>query len=124
MTRLKPLKSANDGMKTLKTLKTMNIWNSVFCVSWAISLLCLLIDKYYDILLVNIGLITIYGWMTNPFAIISCFQCLIAYLADRKNPTYKQLIGKKWVWIFIWPIITTLLFIIGGGLFVEITGGV
>ena len=112
-------------MKTLKALKTAAIWNCVFCFSWVLSTACLVIDEYYDIsFFFSFGIIFIYGWMVNPFPIISCFRCLKVYLKERQNPYYEHVIGRKWIWIFIWPIITTILWIIGGGLFVKFTGGV
>ncbi len=112
-------------MKTLKALKTATIWNCIFCFSCILSTVCFAIDEYYNAsLLFSIGFLFVYGWMVNPFAIISCYWCLKAYLSEHKDPDYKQIIGRKWVWIFIWPIITTALWFLGGGLFVKFTGGV
>ena len=112
-------------MKTLKALKTATIWNCIFCFSCILSTVCLAIDEYYNASkLFSIGILSVYGWMVNPFAIISCFWCLKAYLSERKDPDYKQIIGRKWVWIFIWPVITTALWLLGGLLFVKFTGGV
>ena len=112
-------------MKTLKALKTVTTWNCIFTVSWILSIASLAIDEYCDVsILFSIGILAIYGWMVNPFAIISCFRCLKIYLAERSNPEYKQVIGRKWVWTWIWPIITTILYILGAGLFVKFTGGV
>jgi hypothetical protein len=111
--------------KTLKALKTATIWNCIFCFSCVLSTICFAIDEYYDVsILRGIGIITVYGWMVNPFAIISCFRCLKVYLLERKDPDYKQIIGRKRFWIFIWPIITTVLWLFGGLLFVKFTGGV
>ena len=112
-------------MKTLKALKNATIWNCVFCFSWVLSTACLVIDEYYDIRFIfSFGIIFIYGWMVNPFPIISCFRCLKVYLTERKIPINKQLIGRKWVWIFIFLFVTTVLWILGVGLFVKFTGGV
>ena len=112
-------------MKTIKALKAVTIWNCIFCFFWILSILCLAIHEYYDVyILFGIGVIGIYGWMVNPFPIISCYRCHKIYLAERQVPLYKQQVGKKWVWIYIWPIITTVLWIVGGVLFVEFTGGV
>lgn len=112
-------------MKTTKALKTATIWNCIFCFSCVLSTVCFAIDEYYDVsTLFGIGILAIYGWMVNPFPIISCFRCLKTYLAERKIPLYKQTIGRKWIWIIIWPIITTILWVICSVLFVEFTGGV
>ena len=112
-------------MKTLKALKTATIWNCVFCFSCVLSIIYFGINDYYDVgVLFRIGDIAVCGWMVNPFAIISCLRCLKVYLAERKNPDYKQKIGKKWVWVLVFPVITTALWILGFLLFVRFTGGV
>ena len=112
-------------MKTLSTLKVAAKHNCVFCFFWIISIACLAIYEYYNVYtLFGIGVIAVYGWMVNPFAIISCFRCFKVYLTERKNPNYKQIIGIKWIWIFLFPIITTFLWLLGGVLFIEFTGGV
>ena len=111
-------------MKTLKAIKTATIWNCIFCFSCVLSTVCLAIAEGYDSRLFDVGMIAVYGWMVNPFPIISCIRCLTVYLAERKNPMYQQMIGRKWVWIILWPVITTVLWIVSGGLFVKFTGGV
>lgn len=112
-------------MKTLKKLKTTFILNGIFCFCCIASTICLAINHYCNIyIFFGIGVLLAYGWMVNPFAIISCFRCFAAYLSERKMPECKQLIGRKWVWIIIWPIITTILYLLSAGLFIAFTGGV
>ena len=112
-------------MKTLKALKIASILNSIFCLSCIISIICLAINHYYKTNLLSlIGAIFVYGWMVNPIPLILCIRCFKLYLTERKNEKSKQTIGRKWIWIFIWPVITTAFFVLGCGLFVVITGGV
>ena len=46
------------------------------------------------------------------------------FLIERKNQEAKQIMGKKWTWIFVWPVITTFFYFTSICLLVEITGGV
>ena len=112
-------------MKTLKALKTATIWNCIFCLSCIISIICFAVNHYYNTNLLSlIGTLFVYGWMVNPIPLILCIRCFKLYLTERKNEKSKQTIGNKWIWIFIWPVITTAFWVLGGGLFVVITGGV
>ena len=112
-------------MQTIKALKAAAVWSCVFCASCILSTVCFAVDECYDVkVLFVIGVITVYGWMVNPFAIISCFRSLKIYLAERKKPDCKQMIGRKWVWIIVFPIITTVFWLLGGLLFIKFTGGV
>ena len=111
--------------KTLKALKTATIWNCIFCCSCILSTVCFALNHFYGIsLFFSIGVLVMYGWIVNPFGIISCFRCLKVYLSEYKTPGSKQIIGRKWIWIFVWPIVTIAFWLIAGGLFIEFTGGV
>ena len=112
-------------LKTLKALKNVTIFNCIFCISWLVSIICLYVYNRYDVrVFLDIGVLSVYGWMVNPLGLIFCYRALKAYLSERKDPAYKQMIGKRWIWILIWPVITTVIWVIGGGLFVLFTGGV
>ena len=112
-------------MKTLRALKIASILNSIFCLSCVISIICFAVNHYYQTNLLSlIGVLFVYGWMVNPIPLISCVLSFKFYLTERKSEMARQIIGQKWIWIFIWPVITTAFWVIGGGLFVEITGGV
>ena len=52
-------------------------------------------------------------WMDQEY--LSRFQ---------ENQEARKAMGKKWIWVFAWPIITTLLYLIAGVLIVAFTGGV
>jgi hypothetical protein len=111
-------------MKTLKALRAVTIWNCIFCVFWIITHICLLMNPYCSTpVFFSVAMLSLPGWMINPFPMHSCFQCLKIYWTERKNPEQKQHIGKKWVWALVWPIITTALWLCGGGMFVVMTGG-
>ena len=112
-------------MKTLKALKAVAIWNCIFCFSCVASTVFLAIHHYFHLdSYLHIGVLFVYGWMVNPFAIISCFRGLKIYLTERTILECKHLIGKKWIWFVVLPIVTTVLWLLVGGLFVEFTGGV
>ena len=112
-------------MKTLKALKITSILNGIFCLCCVVSIVFFALNHYYDIYtFFGFGILLSYGWITNPVGIISFVICLSFYLAERKSPESREIIKRKWVWIFIWPIITTIFYVIGGGLFVIFTGGV
>jgi len=111
-------------MKTLKALKITSILQILFCLFCMISTVGFAFgDPFENYILFAIAEFSLYGWIANPVGIISFIVCLRLFLKERKAPESKQIIGKKWIWIFIWPIITTLFWIIGGGLMVKFTGG-
>ena len=112
-------------MKTLKALKITSILNGIFCFFCVASTVCFAITRYCDSnLFFSIGNILIYGWMINPIGIISFVICLPLFLTERKDQESKNAMGKKWIWVFVWPIITTLLYLVSGILTVAFTGGV
>ena len=112
-------------MKTLRALKITSILQIIFCVFCIASTVCFAITRYCDSnLFFSIGNILIYGWIINPVGIVSFVVCLSLFLSERKNQEAKEVIGRKWIWVFIWPIITTILYLTAGGLTVAFTGGV
>ena len=112
-------------MKTLKALKITSILNGIFCFFCVASTVCFAITRYYDSnLFFSIGNILICGWMINPIGIISFVICLPLFLAERKEQEARNAMGRKWIWVFVWPIITTLLYLVSSILTVAFTGGV
>ena len=112
-------------MKTLRNLKIAFVFNGIFCLSCILSTTCFAVARYFDSrLFFDIGNIFIYGWIINPIGIISFLFCLVPFLRERKAPEDRQAMGKKWIWIFLWPIITTLMYFAAGMLTVAFTGGV
>lgn len=112
-------------MKTLKALKTTSILNGLFCFFCIVFVICLTTNQYYHMdIIVAIGVIATFGWMFNPTPIISFIVCFGYFLTERHSPEEKQRIGKKYIWIFIWSIVTTLFYFTAMGFLVAITGGV
>ncbi len=116
-------------MKTLKALKITSILNGIFCLCCIISITCLAINRYCALgtienIISIIGGIPLLCWIINPIGIVSFIVCLALFLAEKKNQEAKQELGKHWIWIFIWPAITTVFYFVSIYLLVEITGGV
>lgn len=112
-------------MTTLKALKATSVLNGIFCFFCIASTVCFAVSYYFDLrVFFNIANILVYGWIINPIGIVSFLICLILFLAERKSPEAKQIMAKKWIWIFVWPIITTVFYLAAGGLTVAFTGGV
>lgn len=117
-------------MKTLRALKITSVLQVIFCLFCVASTVFFGISNYairhdsdwrtpFDI-----ANTLIYGWIANPVAPISFVICLVLFLAERKHPENRNLIGRKCVWIFIWPVITTFFYIVALMLTVALTGGV
>ncbi|MBQ4116901.1 MAG: hypothetical protein IJD37_05950 [Clostridia bacterium] len=112
-------------MKTLKALKITSIINTVFCFCCIIFSVCLIINQHYSIGIVKtVGTIGAFGFLLNPSALVTFIVNLVFFLAERHSFEARQLIGKKYIWIFVWPVITTLFYFIAMGFLIEITGGV
>ena len=117
-------------MKTINALKITSILNGIFCFCCIASTVCFAITHYQFIVgdewrtSFRIANTLIYGWVVNPIAPISFVVCILFFLIERKQPENKQLIGKKWIWIFVWPIITALFYFAALILTVAFTGGV
>jgi hypothetical protein len=115
-------------VKTLRALKKAMVWNLIFSFSWMVSIGCFAIDSYLtnspDSVWFRIGVLSVYGWMVNPMGLLYCVMGLKAYLAERRTPEDRQMIGAKWIMILFWPILTTAMWFLDGMLFVKFTGGV
>ena len=106
-------------MKTLKYLKKALLWDLVFVVSWGLSLIFWALDgKTADLL----GTLSLYLWMVNPLPAVYAYKGLRSYWDERKDPVQKTQIGIQWIFLIIGWIITTLVLLFGGGLFVTLTG--
>ena len=119
------MKYRGDIMKTLKALKIISILNGIFCFCCIASTGCMAINRFFDInIFFRIGDFLVITWIVNPIGIISFVICLTTFIVERASPEARQVIGKKWIWIFIWPVVTTVIYILSGVLFVAFTGGV
>lgn len=111
-------------MKTLKALKITSVLNSIFCILCVASTVCFAINYYYNLYdFFSVGMLLLYGWVINPSGIVSFIICLRLYLTERKSQEAKQTLGMKWIWIFIWPVVTTVFYVTAGVLMVVLTGG-
>ena len=112
-------------MKTVKALKITSIFNGIFCFFCIASTVCFAINRYFDLrVFFDIANILVYGWIINPVGIMSFIICLVLFFTEHKNSEARQAIGKKWMWIIIWPVITTVLYLTAAVLTVAFTGGV
>lgn len=95
-------------MKTGKAFEITSIINSIFCFICLGSTACLAIGYYCDLpVLTDIAYYFVYGWALYPVTLLMFVVCLVTYLVERKSPEAKQAIGKQWLWIFLWPLVTT-----------------
>ena len=118
-------------MKTIKALKITSVLQIFFCLFCIASTVCFGISNYQMAggsdswrKAFDLANIFIYGWIGNPVAPISFIVCVAIFLRERKQTENRQFIGKKWIWIFIWPIITTIFYLVAMILMVAFTGGV
>ena len=120
-----------DSLKTLRALKITAVLQIIFCVLCIVSAVCFGIAHYQFLTdsdswrsTFDIANILIYGWVVNPIAPISFVVCFVLFLIERKQPENRQVIGKKWIWIFVWPVITTIFYFAALLLAIAFTGGV
>lgn len=112
-------------MKTLKALKIASILNGVFCFCCIAMTVCFTIDHYYDIsAFYDLGYAFIYGWILYPVTIVSLIVCSVIFRKEKKSSDIDRVIRKKHIWIFVWPIITTALFLFSIMEFAWYVGGV
>ena len=112
-------------MKTLKALTISSTVHIAFCLCCIASTVCFALDNLLETdILFGIGMILFLCWIINPVGIVSFIINLTMFLIERKQPEHRSLISKKWVWIFIWPVVTTVLWLTSAVLFVKFTGGV
>ena len=112
-------------MKTLRALKITSVLQILFCFFCIATNVCFAINRYFDLrIFFEIGKILMYGWAFNPIPIISFIVCLAILLFERKTPNIRRTLEKKWIWIFLWPVIDVIVYLSNVILFVSLTGGV
>jgi len=114
-------------MKTLKALKITSVLQIIYCFCCIIFIISIKVNHFYSISVIRdivtfIRVLTTFGWLINPIGIISFIICLLLFLTEHKHKENKQLIGKKWIWIFIWPVITAIFYLISLGELVVFAG--
>ncbi len=110
-------------MKTQKWLKLSFIWQAIYIVSCVASTACFEIYHVNDqILLFNIGMLLMYGWIINPVGLVTPIVGMTYYLIEKRSTESKAMIGVKWIWFILFFIFDTLLYLFAGVRFVNITG--
>ena len=102
-------------MKTLKVLKITSIIQAIFCSFCLVIIGCIFLGASLDLdIPVGIGffLLLSTGNFTQHIPLVCFIVNLVYFLKDRKDPEQRKLIGKKWIWIFVWLIVGTACFII------------
>lgn len=74
--------------------------------------------------LFDFAILTLPLWMTNPMVLIISFLGLREYFDERLDETKKDLLEQKWIVFVFWSIVSVLSWMVSGGMFVQITGGV
>ena len=110
-------------MKTLKALKITSVVQIIYCLYWLAIPLLLLIGFYTNAnACLQIG--TYLFFYTVEFVILVPFICFVInlsyFLKESKDAEQKQQMGKKWIWIFVWPIISIIFFFIGCFPFIRV----
>lgn len=110
-------------MKTLKVLKITSIIQGLYCLyCFVIFLLIFIGFNTTANTCLQIGTFIFYSTIefTIFIAPVCFFINLFSFIKERKDPEHKKIIGKKWIWIFVWPIITTVFFLISVLPFIRI----
>lgn len=112
-------------MNTLKRLKRLTIFQILYCSFCVLSCIFFWIyESTENDRLLSLGILSMYGWCVNPIGPITLIGGLRTYWKERKNEEDRNLIGIKWIWFLIWPVIDTVLYVVSAGMMVGITGGV
>ena len=112
-------------MKTLKALKITSIFQAIYCLYCFVPTFFLVLgDNTGVFTYTSIGILLFGFTVINPTVVASFCVNFSLFFAERRDLKQKKIIGIKWVWIFVWPVITTICFIITGLLFIKYTGGV
>ena len=110
-------------MKTLRNLKITGIIQTIYCAYSLISTLLMIIaSNTGNLALLNkMAFLFYYTVEFSMFILPVCFVVnLESFIKERKHPEQRNIIGKKWIWIFIWPVITSICFFIHGFPFIRV----
>ena len=110
-------------MKTLKALKITSIIQIIYCIYCSLIALLLVIGSVAEVnLFLRVGtFLFFYTVEFSMFIVPVCFIVnLVIFLKERKYPEEKKAIGKKWIWIFIWPIIAAIFFLLQALPFIRV----
>ena len=120
-----------DEIKTIKYLKRTKYLTLLYFLFCFISIMLFVIHdyqqttfNYFNRKLFGVAALSVYLWMVNPMALIVSVVGLKHYIKERKELEKRILIGKKWVAFVLWSVASVLAWLVSGGLFVVLTGGV
>ena len=112
-------------MKTLKALKITSVLQAFYCVYCFVPIIFLIFgDISGNFLYTEVGMFLFPVAVVIPIVSCSFIVCMCIFAAELKSPEQRRIIGSKWLWIIVWPFITTAALTVSGVLFVHITGGV
>ena len=112
-------------MKTLKYLKRAKISFAVFVFCGFLSIQAFFLNsRDWNDMYMTIGIFSMCGWIINPFPLYYAVFGLKHYWSERKNPIVRNRIGNQW-WLFpVIGLLSIVIWMVSGLLFVEFTGGV
>lgn len=112
-------------MKTVKALKITSIFQIIYCLYCFVPVLFFVIGDNTGVRIYTELGIFLFGFtIINPTVITSFCVNISKFLSERNDPVQKKIIGLKWIWIVVWPLITTIFFIFSGLILIKYTGGV
>ena len=112
-------------MKTLKWLKWTKISFAVFVFCAFLSYLSAFLHiRTWNDLFLGIALVSVAGWMLNPFPVIFSIIGIGHYLCERRDEQMRNSIGERWM---LFPAImlgSVIVFLTGCFLMALLTVGV
>ena len=102
-------------MITSTSIKVTSILQIIYCLYCITSTLLIVIGVNNGPLIIANLMLFLFYTVTAYSIIIApvCFLInLVFFLLECKDPEQKRLIGKKWIWIFVWPVISTVCYMI------------
>ena len=110
-------------MKTLKWLKITAVVQGIYALTCAVSLGLIACADSVDDLIFRIGETVFFTGELLPIAPVLLFLTMFAYLRERGVPAQKELIGRKWLWMFLQFVVTIFILLVSLVIFVALTGG-
>ena len=112
-------------MKLQKSLWITSVLQGFYCLICLASTVCFGVCRFTDSReFFDLGNALMPLWMLNPIAVPCFIANLFFFLYEKENPEFHSRMGRKWIWVFLWPVITTFLWFLSVILLVAFTGGV
>lgn len=126
-----------ERRQALKTIKCMNILNGIYVFVCLISMLgsSMNLLQYkaaeHNLMLANIcealfpvGPFGVILATLIPFGPVAWIVGIVHYILNCKKADYQASIGKKWIWLIVWPFLDVCLWMGAVCALVGFTGGV